>query len=134
MKKRFVEQYLLVLTVAKWVSLSVIIGCIVGLSTAVFLKALNWSTVFASHYTYYFLLMPIVFFASALIIKYLCPEAEGHGTEKVIEAIHQRDSKINASVVPVKLFTTVITIASGGSAGKEGPCAQIGAGLASLFA
>lgn len=37
-------------------------------------------------------------------------------------------------VVPVKLVATVITIAAGGSAGKEGPCAQIGAGLSSLFA
>jgi len=34
----------------------------------------------------------------------------------------------------VKLVATVITIASGGSAGKEGPCAQIGGGVASVFA
>jgi H+/Cl- antiporter ClcA len=134
MKKRLYEQSLLILTVGKWVCLSVIIGCIVGISTAIFLKALNWSTVSFSRHSYYFLLMPIAFFASAIIIKYLAPDAEGHGTEKVIEAIHQKDSKINASVIPVKLLATVITIASGGSAGKEGPCAQIGAGLASLFA
>jgi H+/Cl- antiporter ClcA len=37
-------------------------------------------------------------------------------------------------VVPVKAVATVITIAFGGSAGKEGPCAQIGAGLASSMA
>ncbi|MCX5707786.1 MAG: chloride channel protein [Candidatus Omnitrophica bacterium] len=134
MKKRLYEQSLLILTVGKWVCLSVIIGCIVGISTAIFLKALNWSTVSFSRYSYYFLFMPVAFFASALIIKYIAPDAEGHGTEKVIEAIHQKDSKINFSVVPVKLLATVITIASGGSAGKEGPCAQIGAGLASLFA
>ena len=36
--------------------------------------------------------------------------------------------------MPVKLVATVITIAIGGSAGKEGPCAQIGAGTASFFA
>jgi H+/Cl- antiporter ClcA len=36
--------------------------------------------------------------------------------------------------VPVKLLATVVTIASGGSAGKEGPCAQIGAAITSLFA
>jgi len=134
MKKRLYEQSLLILTVGKWVCLSVIIGCIVGISTAIFLKALNLSTISLSRHNYYFLCMPAAFFASALIIKYLAPDAEGHGTEKVIEAIHRKDSKINASVIPVKLIATVITIASGGSAGKEGPCAQIGAGLASLFA
>lgn len=37
-------------------------------------------------------------------------------------------------VFPVKLVATVITIAGGGSAGKDGPCAQIGAGLALAFA
>jgi len=87
MKKRFFEQSLLVLTVGKWVCLSVIIGCIVGISTAIFLKALNWSTASLSRYSYYFLLMPLAFFVSALIIKYLAPDAEGHGTEKVIEDI-----------------------------------------------
>lgn len=34
----------------------------------------------------------------------------------------------------MKLIATKITIAAGGSAGKEGPCAQIGGGLSSLFA
>jgi H+/Cl- antiporter ClcA len=34
----------------------------------------------------------------------------------------------------VKLIATKITIAAGGSAGKEGPCAQIKGGLSSLFA
>ncbi|MDD5746445.1 MAG: chloride channel protein [Candidatus Omnitrophica bacterium] len=134
MKKRVIEQSLLMLTVGKWVCLSVIVGCIVGISTALFLKTLTWSIGAVSGYRYYFLVMPAAFFISALIVKYLSPEAEGHGTEKVIEAIHQKDAKINASVVPVKLLATVITIAGGGSAGKEGPCAQIGAGLASLFA
>ena len=36
--------------------------------------------------------------------------------------------------MPVKLLATIITIAFGGSAGKEGPAAQIGAALASKFA
>lgn len=67
------------------------------------------------------------------MVKYLAPDAEGHGTEKVIEAIHKRSGKIPILVVPVKLVATIITLATGGSAGKEGPCAQIGAGLTSLF-
>lgn len=34
----------------------------------------------------------------------------------------------------MKLVATLITLWTGGSAGKEGPCAQIGAALASQFA
>jgi H+/Cl- antiporter ClcA len=37
-------------------------------------------------------------------------------------------------VVPVKLAATLVTLCIGGSAGKEGPCAQIGAGIASILA
>jgi H+/Cl- antiporter ClcA len=37
-------------------------------------------------------------------------------------------------VAPVKLAATVVTLAFGGSVGKEGPTAQIGAALTSLFA
>jgi H+/Cl- antiporter ClcA len=68
------------------------------------------------------------------MIKYLAPDAEGHGTEKVIEAIHKNSGKIKPVVVPTKLVATIVTLALGGSAGKEGPCAQIGAGLSSIFA
>ncbi|HBO84466.1 MAG TPA: voltage-gated chloride channel, partial [Deltaproteobacteria bacterium] len=67
-------------------------------------------------------------------MRYLAPDAGGRGTEKVIEAVHKQSGNIKALVVPLKLITTVLTIASGGSAGKEGPCAQIGAGLSSIFA
>lgn len=62
------------------------------------------------------------------------PDAEGHGTDKIIEAIHKCSGRIKLLVVPVKLVATIITLVAGGSAGKEGPCAQIGAGLASAFA
>ena len=134
MKGSLVEESVLFVSVLKWVVLATGIGIIVGLSTTVFLKILNWSIAFSNRYTYYFLLMPLALFISVVLTKYLAPDAKGHGTEKVIEAIHKRSGKIKAAVVPVKLFATIITIASGGSVGKEGPCAQIGAGLSSIVA
>jgi H+/Cl- antiporter ClcA len=134
MKKRLTEQAVLFISIIKWVFLATIIGIVVGLSTTVFLKILNWSRLFSNSFSYYFLLLPLALFLSAAIIKYLAPDAEGHGTEKVIEAIHKHSGKIKAMVVPVKLVATIITLAAGGSVGKEGPCAQIGGGLSSIFA
>jgi H+/Cl- antiporter ClcA len=78
-------------------------------------------------------MLPVALFLSAILINYLAPQAKGHGTEKVIEAIHKYSSKLKPMSVPVKLVATIITIAAGGSAGKEGPAAQIGAGLSSIF-
>ena len=134
MIRRLKEETVLFISVIKWVFLAAVTGIIVGLSTTVFLKLLMWSTKISGKYPYYFLLLPMALFLSALMIKYLAPDAEGHGTEKVIEAIHKHSGKIKAAVVPVKLVATIITIALGGSVGKEGPCAQIGAGLSSVFA
>jgi len=133
-KRRIAEETVLFISILKWFILATLIGVIVGSATAVFLKLLNWGVVYAKQFPYYFLLLPVAFFLSAIIIKYLAPDAEGHGTEKVIEAIHRSSGKIKAAVIPVKLVATIITIALGGSAGKEGPCAQIGGGLSSLFA
>lgn len=134
MKEQLKEESVLLLSISKWFVLASIIGAIVGLSTSLFLALLELCSSQAHRFSYYFLLLPVALFLSSFVIKYLAPEAEGHGTEKVVEALHQRSGKINALVVPVKLLTTVITLAAGGSAGKEGPCAQIGGGLASIFA
>jgi len=125
------ESSVLFLSILKWLFLATCAGILVGLSTTDFLKALGYSISAASGYSHYYLLLPVALFLSALIVKYLAPDAEGHGTEKIIEAVHKQSGKINPLVVPVKLLATVITIAFGGSAGKEGPAAQIGAAVTS---
>ncbi|GBD99047.1 H(+)/Cl(-) exchange transporter ClcA [bacterium BMS3Abin07] len=134
MKKQITEETVLLISVIKWSVLATVVGVLSGLATAVFILSLNWSTSHLGRLSHFYLLLPVAFFASAFITKYLAPEAEGHGTEKVIEAIHRRAAKIKAAVVPVKICTTIITLAAGGSAGKEGPCAQIGGGLSSILA
>jgi H+/Cl- antiporter ClcA len=133
MRKRALEESVMFISIVKWFFLATIVGVIVGGSTTFFLKTLEAAISFSNRYAYSFLLLPFALFLSSLLIKYLSPEAEGHGTEKVIEAVHKRSGKINPLVVPIKLVATIITIMFGGSAGKEGPCAQIGAGLSSIF-
>jgi len=133
MKKRFKEESVIFISVLKWLFLASVMGIIVGLAVTGFLKILRSSIIFTNGYSYYYLLLPLALLLSTVITDFLAPDAAGHGTEKVIEAVHKRSGKIKAMVVPVKLVTTVITLALGGSAGKEGPCAQIGAGLASFF-
>jgi len=133
MKKSITEESILLISIFKWFIVASLIGAIVGLSTTLFLTCLNWTTARLGENPYFFLLLPLALALSSYITKYLAPEAEGHGTEKVIEAVHRHDGNIKAIVVPIKLVTTIITLACGGSAGKEGPCAQIGGGLASII-
>jgi H+/Cl- antiporter ClcA len=133
MRKKVVESSVLFVSILKWLFLASSAGVLVGLSTTVFLKALGLSISATADYRYFYLLLPAALFLSAFVVKYLAPDAEGHGTEKIIEAVHQRSGRMNLLVVPVKLLATVITIAFGGSAGKEGPAAQIGAAVTSWF-
>ena len=131
---RFSEQTVLFVSIVKWFALASVIGAMVGGSTSLFLRALGSASGAMARLSMPFLFLPLALFVSAILVKYLAPDAKGHGTEKVIEAIHRRAGHIPIQVVPVKLGATVITLAAGGSAGKEGPCAQIGAGLSSLVA
>jgi H+/Cl- antiporter ClcA len=133
MKARFKARSTFFLHMLRWTVLSMIVGALVGFSTTVFLKSLAWTTGLFARNPYSLLTLPLVFLASSELVRRLAPEAEGHGTERVIAAIHERMGKIPLAVIPVKLVATVITLAGGGSAGKEGPCAQIGSGLASAF-
>lgn len=71
---------------------------------------------------------------SGLLVYLVAPEAEGHGTDAMIDAFHRRGGYIRKRVPLVKILASAITIGSGGSAGKEGPIAQIGAGFGSFLA
>jgi len=71
---------------------------------------------------------------SGIIVFTLAPEAEGHGTDAVVRAFHRTGGYIRARVAPIKMIASVITIGSGGSAGREGPTALISSGFASIYA
>src|SRR5208282_2962280 len=71
---------------------------------------------------------------SGFIVFTLAPEAEGHGTDAAIAAYHTKQGLIRPIVPLVKIIASAITIGTGGSGGREGPIAQIGAGFGSLLA
>ena len=73
-------------------------------------------------------------FLSGIIVNALAPEAEGHGTDAAIEAFHFKRGYIRPIVPLVKLVASALTIGTGGSGGREGPIAQIGAGFGSHLA
>ncbi len=72
--------------------------------------------------------------ASGWLVYTFAPDAEGHGTDAVIDAFHRKRGLIRARVPLIKTLASAITIGTGGSAGREGPIAQIGAGCASVLA
>ncbi len=68
---------------------------------------------------------------SGFLVYTFAPEAEGHGTDSAIAAYHFKSGQIHPRVPLVKIIASAVTLGTGGSGGREGPIAQIGAGFGS---
>jgi CIC family chloride channel protein len=70
----------------------------------------------------------------AFLVQHFAPEAKGHGVPEVMDAIYYRAGKIRPVVAVIKALASSISIATGGSVGREGPIAQIGSAFGSTLA
>ena len=117
--------------ILKWLVLASIIGFFVGLVTVLFqiglVEAISNLTSIKLIWLLFFL-PPIGLFLSGLLTGYIAPEARGHGTDAIIGAYHEQ-TITRLRVIFAKLIASIITIAFGGSAGREGPAIQMGGGV-----
>ncbi|GIW98967.1 MAG: chloride channel protein [Pirellulaceae bacterium] len=143
----------------KWFLLSILIGCVAGLGAIVFqyltqaisTAALLWWAgmdigepageprlfPIAATTTFQPLLLILVCtvggLISGILVYRLAPDAAGHGTDAAIDAFHRRGGVILPRIPIVKTIASAVTLGTGGSAGREGPIAQIGAGFGSYL-
>jgi CIC family chloride channel protein len=150
--KRLIDPYHRILFIA------IVVGIISGIGSLLFYEGLKWGSRFFMGYLLnyqmplegesvaiisqwsapgnIFLLLPIICtgaLLSGLLVTNFAPEAEGHGTDAAIKAFHT-EGKIRRRVPFLKAITAILTISTGGSAGREGPAAQISAGFGSMVA
>src|SRR3989339_85276 len=142
----------------RWPLMSIAVGIVSGLGAILFEELLRWSlhvllhlptgfiepvrgaesstvAALASARSWLFLVIPALGgLVSGVMVYYIAPEAEGHGTDAMIDAFHRRGGYIRKRVPLVKILASALTIGSGGSAGKEGTLAQIGAGFGAFLA
>lgn len=144
--------------IIKWIILGTTIGIIAGLGAVLFYESLVAATdVFLGYFAKYNIptpfsegnspgsvrferpwVIPLIVGAGGLlagiVIHFIAPEAEGHGTDAAIDAVHHNPRGVRVRVIFAKIVASALTIGSGGSGGREGPSAQISAGLASILA
>jgi len=142
----------------KWLVLGTVIGIIAGLGAVVFYEALRLATyVFLQVLAGYRVPLPVSeggraasahfarpwaipliacagALAGAILVFAVAPEAEGHGTDAAIAAVHHNPRGVRLRTVFVKIVASALTIGSGGSGGREGPTGQISAGFGSFLA
>ena len=124
---------------SRWLVLASLIGVIAGLGAVVFYEALKLSTRFFLGYLAQYhvpapagqggtpgsagyvrpWVVPLVVVVGALLSGWLvfgfAPEAEGHGTDSAIDAVHHNPRGIRLRAVVVKIVASALTIGSGGS-------------------
>ncbi len=79
------------------------------------------------------LIAPLGLLISTLLIWRFAREAKGSGIPAVMESVLARGGRMRKRLVLIKAFASSITIATGGSVGREGPIVQIGAAAASAL-
>ena len=79
-------------------------------------------------------LPPLGALVGYLLIRRFDSLEHARGTDSAILAYHRRCGYVPPAVLPVKSVASVLTIASGGSAGYEGPVTLLGAACGSLVA
>ncbi|MEM4710547.1 MAG: chloride channel protein [Candidatus Woesearchaeota archaeon] len=126
------EHTVIVTNVVKWVFLSIVIGLIVGFTTFLFIKVLDISVNYSYKNHFFLFFIPVFFFINGLLVYYLWPKDDVDNTDKVIEHIH-KNKQISWKSGLKSFLLPIITIAGGGSAGKEAPAADIGASSGSIL-
>lgn len=95
---------------------------------------MHWSYWQQSHVWFLILFPAIGGLLSGLASNYLAKETLGIGMDYLIHSFHRKEGKLRKRYSIVRTIATWFTISGGGSAGKEGPIAQIGAGLGVIVA
>ncbi len=119
--------------ILKWFLASFFIGVVVGIFNAAFLKLLGACIKFTNSFNYYFLLLPLGLYVSNYLARKVAADDTDFSTNDAIAAINEKRGISLISSLK-SFFLPIVTIACGGSAGKESPCADVGAGAASFFA
>ena len=156
--RSIVQSFSNLRTLYRWALIGITVGVIAGFVAIAFYYALEYSSDFllgtllginlpvngfapTTQYTWTtnphtFWILPVLMVAGAagvgVVITYWAPETAGHGTDEAIAAFHEGRGEVRARAPPFKFLVSVLTLGTGGSGGREGPTAQIGAGIGSI--
>ncbi|UHL63088.1 chloride channel protein [Paralcaligenes sp. KSB-10] len=129
----YIEPIVMLATVMQWLVLATITGAIVGSGTSLFLHGLFFLTGKTASIPLWLqmTLLPLGGFLNGLLLHYGYRKNTSGLKDSVIAAVHKQSGQMPFKTLAIKPIAAIITLACGGSAGKEGPCSHIGGSLAS---
>ena len=132
-RSHLTEPLVMLATVLQWLVLSTLTGAVVGTGCSLFLRILFATA--GHNYTaplwVQMVALPVGGLLNGLLLYYGKRLNRTDLKDSVIIAVNDQHGQLPWKTFWVKPIATLITLGCGGSAGKEGPCAHLGATLAS---
>jgi H+/Cl- antiporter ClcA len=125
------------LFILKWILICLLVSCLVGSATALFLISLDHVTLWRSNHIWIVNFLPFVGLAIGLAYHYYGGESKKGNN--LILATHQiTETTTHSKVIPLLMaplvfISTLLTHVAGGSAGREGTAVQMGGSIADQF-
>src|SRR5699024_3446852 len=125
------EPLVMLATVLQWLVLSIVTGALVGSGVSLFLLALFALSGRSQGLPLWLhmLLLPAGGLVNGLLLYYGYRLNKTGLRDSAIAAVHDQHGCMPLKTFAIKPVAALVTLASGGSAGKEGPCSHIGASL-----
>ena len=112
--------------------MSVILGCIVGAASAVFLNLLHRATDYRDTHLWIIYFLPLAGLFIGFSYHYFGKDAV-KGNNLLIEELQSPKKIIPLIMAPLVFAGTIVTHLFGGSAGREGTAVQVGGAIADQF-
>jgi H+/Cl- antiporter ClcA len=128
----FAELAVMLATVVQWLVLATLTGALVGSGTSLFLHGLFFATgqTAAVPLWLQMVMLPAGGLLNGLLLHFGYRIDTTGLRDSIFAAVNTQNGRLPFRTALVKPIAAIITLASGGSAGKEGPCSHIGASLA----
>ncbi len=127
--KSIIEQLSVLKFSTKWIFICLIVGILSGSASAIFLFSLEWATNWRESHVWIILFLPIAGLTIGLTYHYW-GQSVIKGNNLLLDEIHEPKNIIPFKMLPLVLFSTIITHLFGGSSGREGTAVQMGGTIA----
>src|SRR5690606_33392401 len=129
------EPVVMLATVVQWMILATIVGGVVGSGVSAFLHILFFATERSTEIPSWMqsVLLPLGGLANGVLLYYGYRASSRGLKDSIQAAVFEQGGRMPLRTILIKPVAAIITLACGGSAGKEGPCSHLGASLGSAI-
>lgn len=126
------EPLVMLATIAMWLVLAMVTGALVGTVCSVFLHTLllTEGRLYGASWALLAGLLPLAGLINGLLLHYGYRLDHSGLADGPIVAVNRQQGRMPLVTLWIKPVAALVTLGCGGSAGKEGPCSHIGAGVA----